>query len=259
MMTEQMVSVGGVKLYVQRITVTPQPTPTLVFLHDSHGGVRVWRDFPLALAQRCGLNALVYDRQGHGQSDAFTAPRQKNYLHLEAAQVLPQLLDALGISEVALFGHSDGATISLLAAALLPQRVRAVAVEGAHVFVEEMGKEGIRQTTARLAQTQLMEKLRHYHGEKADELYRRWEDTWLSPWFADWDIRPELGTVQCPVLVIQGTDDQYGTAEQVDGVTRFVSGPSETLWLEACGHSPHREAREKVLGHVSDFFRRTVY
>jgi len=93
-------------------------------------------------------------------------------------------------------------------------------------------------------------------GAKAESVFRAWAETWLRPEFAAWRMDGRLPAVRCPLLVIQGAEDEYGTQAQVEAIACGVSGPAETLWLEGCGHSPHREKAAEVLAAVSSFVAR---
>jgi pimeloyl-ACP methyl ester carboxylesterase len=225
---------------------------TLVFLHEGLGSVGQWRDFPSLLSERTGLPAVVYDRWGYGNSDAFTLPRPKSYLHDEALAGLPAILEEFGIGRVILVGHSDGGSIALIFASNRPERVRAVITEAAHVFVERVTLEGIRDAVKVYASTDLGKRLARYHGDKTDLVFHGWADTWLSAEFRDWNIEEVLPGVSCPVLVIQGIDDRYGTPAQVIAIERQVSGPARPL-LVRCGHIPHAEAQAEVLEGMARF------
>ena len=232
--------------------------PTLVLLHDSLGCITVWRDFPERLAAALGCDALVYDRRGYGRSSPFgPEPRTPGYLEAEA-DVLARVLDACGVREAVLFGHSDGGSIALVAAAREPARVRAVVTEGAHVFVEERTLAGIRDAREALRTTDLRDRLRRHHGDRTDGVTAAWIDVWLSPGFRDWNIERHLPDVRCPTLVLQGEDDEYGTPAQVHAIVRGVAGPVRAELLPGVGHTPHRAAPDEVLRLTTAFLRETV-
>lgn len=232
--------------------------PTLVFLHDSLGCISVWRDFPDVVSAALGCHALVYDRRGYGESSPFAPePRRPSYLADEAAMLI-RVLDATGVGDAVLFGHSDGGSIALLAAAHFPKRVTAVVTEGAHVFVEERTLEGIRAAKELLRTTDLRERLWRHHGEQTDAVTAAWIDVWLSPEFRDWNIERDLQAIHCPVLVLQGVDDEYGTAEQVRAIVDGVRGVSEAHLIAGARHTPHREAREETLRLTTAFLARVV-
>jgi pimeloyl-ACP methyl ester carboxylesterase len=244
----------GVKLHAIRVAPPrARAKPVVVLLHDSLGSVGLWRDFPERLAEATGLEVLAYDRRGHGASDPFgPRPRTSAYLHDEAA-TLSRVLDEAAVEEAVLFGHSDGGSIALLAAAHHPRRIRAVIAEAAHVFVEERTLEGIRAAQRTLAEGDLLARLVKHHGPKAAALAAAWIETWLSPWFRGWNVEEDLRRIRCPVLVVQGELDEYGTDAQVHAIARGVSGPARTLLLPGARHTPHREAVEVVLGAVAEF------
>ncbi len=228
--------------------------PTLVFLHEGLGSINQWSHFPAELCARTGLPGLVYERWGHGRSEPLTGPRPDDYLHREAQDSLPEVLAACGIVDPPiLFGHSDGASITLLFAAAYPERTRAVISEAAHVFVEEECLAGIRLARAAYDQGLLRDGLRRYHGANTEAMFRGWGDTWLRPERRDWNVADELRRITCPTLIIQGADDEYGTRAQVEAIAAGVFGPAEILWLPDCAHVPHHQARETVLDAAARF------
>jgi len=232
--------------------------PTVVFLHDSLGCITAWRDFPERLANALGCNALVYDRRGYGGSSPFgPEPRRPGYLEDEA-DMLMRVLEACGVSQAVLFGHSDGGSIALVAAARRPDVVAAVVTEGAHVFVEELTLAGIRDARSALRTTDLRERLHRHHGERTDAVISAWIDTWLSPEFRDWNIARYLPSIRCPVLVLQGADDEFGTPDQVRAIAEGVSGPARAHLIPDVGHTPHRAAPEEVLRLTTAFLSEMV-
>lgn len=250
------VELGGVHLAVARHRLGDVPTArTLVFLHDSLGCITTWRDFPLELGKAVGCDVLIYDRQGYGRSDPFgPEPRKADYMHHEA-DVLNALLETEGIAQAVLFGHSDGGTIALLAAAKHPQRICAVITEGAHVFVEDVTLAGIRAAERQYATTDLRERLMRHHGDRTDALFHAWTRTWQASFFRDWNITSEIAAVQCPTLVLQGVDDNYGTEAQVDAITSAIGGHARKYMVPGAGHTPHREAPAVTRELVVAFLR----
>lgn len=233
--------------------------PPLVFLHEGLGSVSLWRDFPDRVAAATGCPALIYSRRGFGGSEPLTPPyrRPRDYLHHEALAVLPRVLDHFGLHRPILFGHSDGASIALIHAGGAGRPVAAAIVEAPHVVVEPETLTGIRAAQAAWHTTDLPQKLaRHHHH--AEATFRGWADTWLHPDFHDLDLRALLPGIRCPVLVIQGEDDEYGTGAQVDAVVRRVSGPADSLIIPQCGHSPHRERPAVVLDATLTFLDRQL-
>jgi pimeloyl-ACP methyl ester carboxylesterase len=200
-----------------------------------------------------GCRALVYDRYGYGQSDILEeARRPVSFMHDEALSFLPQLRTTLRIDDTVLVGHSDGASIALIHAGA-GHAVRGVAVMAPHVFIEPVCLNAIREAIHAFETTDLPARLARYHRD-ARRTFFGWADVWSEENFKAWDIRRDyLPAIRCPVLALQGCDDQYGTMAQLDDIARCVSGACELLKLEDCGHSPFRDQPEKTLAAVTRF------
>jgi pimeloyl-ACP methyl ester carboxylesterase len=234
----------------------PDRTSTIVFLHDSLGCVALWRDFPQKMAEAANANAFIYDRLGYGNSAPFSSEvRQVNYMETEA-DLLMTMLDKYNITNPILFGHSDGGTIALLAAAKYPDKIKAVITEGAHVFVEEETLEGIIQAKEQYRTTNLKERLEKYHGTKTQALFDAWTETWLSPAYRNWNIEHFLPQITCPVLAIQGVEDEYGTMAQVEAIVNQVSGPADKCMVVNAGHSPHKQSELWVINQCCSFLEK---
>jgi pimeloyl-ACP methyl ester carboxylesterase len=225
----------------------------IVLLHEGLGSVAMWRDFPRALSARTGRSVVAYSRYGYGDSEVLREPREPEYMHHEAFVVLPALLDALGLAHPVLFGHSDGGSIAVLHASAHPDRARALVLEAPHVFVEELTVTSIAAAKEAYASTDLREKLARYHAD-VDATFRGWNDIWLDSRFRAWDITAALDRVRVPVLLLQGADDEYGSRAQLDAIAARVP-QVETVVLERCGHSPHRDRRDAVLDRCATFLR----
>jgi len=223
----------------------------LVMLHEGLGSLSLWRDFPVELARATRRRVLVYSRYGYGRSDPLTGPRQVDFMHVEALEVLPELLRKLGIERPVLFGHSDGGSIALIHAAKHP--VAAVIALAPHVFVEAYGLASIAETRRAYLEGDLRERLARRHAD-ADSAFWGWNDIWLAPDFVRWNVEALLPAIACPVLAIQGIDDRYGTMEQIDRIGRGVPD-FRRLKLADCGHSPHRDQPAAVLAAAADFLR----
>jgi pimeloyl-ACP methyl ester carboxylesterase len=226
--------------------------PTLVFLHEALGALALWRDFPQRLAAATGLGFAAYSRRGHGRSSALGASRDTAYLDREAIDVLPAVLERLGIARPILYGHSDGATIALIHAAGAGQPVEAVIAEAPHVFVEQMSLDGIRATMARAAAGDLLVRLGKYH-DRPEAIFEAWHSIWLSPEFRDWSIVHRLPAIVAPILAIQGRDDPYGSLAHIDAIVAGSGARVETLLLDGIGHAPYAEAPDMVIAAVRDF------
>ncbi len=229
---------------------------TIVFLHDSLGCTALWRDFPEYLANMLGCNYLVYDRRGYGLSDSMeTTIRQVNYMHTEA-DVLIEVLQACKIEQAILFGHSDGGTIALIAASVYPEYIKAIITEGAHVFVEEITLDGIANTQLQYETTNLKERLQKYHGNNTEQLFEAWVNIWLSDKFKSWDITSVLTNIECPTLIIQGTEDEFGTYAQVEAIAEGVKGATEICMVANAGHSPHKQNEIWLAGKCYSFLEK---
>jgi pimeloyl-ACP methyl ester carboxylesterase len=226
--------------------------PTLVFLHEGLGSVALWKRFPGDVVAATGCPALVYSRYGYGKSEKLSAPRTVDYMHREALDVLPEVLDQLGIHDTVLVGHSDGASIALIHAGAGRRPVRGLVAIAPHVFVEPVTVKSIAEAKTAFATTDLRERLGRFHDD-VESSFRGWNDIWLHPDFLRWNIEEYLAGIRCPMLLIQGEDDQYGTRAQVDTIARKVSGPVETLMLADCAHSPHQTNKDATLSALADF------
>jgi pimeloyl-ACP methyl ester carboxylesterase len=218
----------------------------------------MWRDFPDRVAAATGCGALVYSRLGYGASDPVRGPRPVRFMHDEALDVLPAVVERFKLEEVILFGHSDGASIAVVYAGARRGPVRGFVLEAPHVFVEPICIESIQRIAEAYETTGLRERLARYHGPNTDSMFRTWTDVWLRPEFRHWNIEECLPAIASPVLVVQGEDDEYGTVRQVDAVLTQVNGPAKSLVLARCGHSPHSDHPDEVLEAVSRFVRQTL-
>ncbi|OJU77911.1 MAG: alpha/beta hydrolase [Bacteroidetes bacterium 47-18] len=255
--TARTVMIHGRELYVEQAAGFPG-RPTLVFLHDSLGCTRLWRDFPekLALLTRC--NVLVYDRWGYGQSAPMSSYKRPVHYMEQEAGILKELLSDSGLQDVILFGHSDGGTIALLTAALYSDIVKGIICEAGHIFVEDITLEGIRKAVTAYHTTDLAARLNKYHGDKTDTVFKAWTETWLRSNYRSWNIEALLPSVTSPLLFIQGEQDEYGTAAQADRTVALVTGSSEKWMLPGVGHTPHKEAPGPVLEKSADFIRQLL-
>ena len=225
---------------------------TLVMLHEGLGSVAMWRDFPQKLADSLRLRVLAYSRLGYGQSAPLSAPRAVSYMHDEALIALPELLQRLHIERPLLFGHSDGGSIALIHASCHP--VRGVIALAPHVFVEDLSVKSIAAAKLTYESTNMRERLARYHAD-VDGAFWGWNNIWLHPDFRRWNIEALLPDIQCPVLVIQGQEDEYGTEEQLRAISRGARKVELSL-LANCGHSPHRDQPEQVLEAVRNWMAR---
>jgi pimeloyl-ACP methyl ester carboxylesterase len=247
------VTVDGKRLETVRWDGDPA-RPPIVMLHEGLGSVSLWRDFPLRVHERTCCTVVAYSRYGYGRSDVLREPREPDYMHQEAEVVLPALLGELRLERPVLFGHSDGASIALIFAGAQPHAARALVLEAPHVFVEELTVQSIAAAKTAYATTDLPAKLARHHADP-DASFRGWNDIWLDPRFRDWNIEAYAARVRCPVLLIQGDADEFGTTAQLDAIAARVPG-TETLLVPGAAHSPHRDAPQLVLDRTAAFVDR---
>ncbi|MGE4010929.1 MAG: alpha/beta fold hydrolase [Alphaproteobacteria bacterium] len=249
------VQAGGHKIEFERFGPQTGPErPVVVMLHEGLGSVAMWRDFPAAVAERTGLPVVAYSRWGYGKSDPIKQfPHGTDYMHREAQVDLRDLLRTLDIRRPILFGHSDGASIALIyAGSGIEPAPLGVAVMAPHVFVEKVTTLSIAKARVAYEETDLRQKLARYHAD-VDSAFFGWNVTWLLPQFAAWNIEALVPKIACPILVIQGADDEYGTPKQLESIKSHSGGRAELVLLPACGHSPHRDQREATLNAFGRF------
>jgi pimeloyl-ACP methyl ester carboxylesterase len=248
--------IGQASLEYRVIGPPPDTAPTIVFLHEGLGSVGMWGDFPDRVAEATGLGVFVYSRAGYGRSSASAMPRRVTFMHEEAREVLPRVLDAIGFRRGVLLGHSDGASIAAIYAGSFPDpRLRGIVLLAPHFFAESFGIDEIARARERYEEGDFRAKLARWHRDP-DNAFYSWSGPWLDPQFNAWDIRPELTAVGVPVLIIQGDQDQYGTLEQVETAKRLCPSPVEAVILPGIRHIPHRDAPAETLVAVADFIGR---
>ncbi|MBK6401747.1 MAG: alpha/beta hydrolase [Rhodocyclaceae bacterium] len=230
--------------------------PAMVFLHEGLGSLSMWRDFPQQLADACGCEAIVYSRHGYGRSDPLTKKRTPAFMHHEARVCLPQLLDQLGLDRPILFGHSDGASIALIHAGGTSRPLTATVVMAPHVLVEDISIRSIRKARDTYLSTDLKARLAKYHADP-DSAFWGWNDIWLDPAFRDWNIEDCLPGIVCPLLAIQGEDDEYGTMDQIERIARRCRDV-ELVKLADCRHSPYKDQPRQVIATVAEFVARIL-
>jgi pimeloyl-ACP methyl ester carboxylesterase len=234
-----------------------QGDPPIVLLHDGLGSIARWRTFPDELAAAVGRRVMAYSRAGHGASDPPAAPHTPWFMHEEAVETLPELLDKAGVHRAMLLGHSDGGSIALVFAATYPSRVEALILEAPHVLVEDISIDSIERMKTRYATTDLRERLAKYHAD-VDAAFHGWNDVWLNPEFRSWNLEEYLPRISCPVLLIQGEQDEYGTVKQIETIARGVRGSVDAVLLPDCGHSPHRDQPGWTLSAIRAFSARAT-
>ncbi|MHA1537660.1 MAG: alpha/beta fold hydrolase [Alphaproteobacteria bacterium] len=251
------IEVDGHHLEYEWLGKQAGPGPCVVMLHEGLGSVSRWGDFPAAVADATGLPVLVYSRLGYGKSDPlpdFSLP--VHYMHDDATKAVPGVLAALGIRQPILFGHSDGASVALIYAGseCAPAPLGVVAMSP-HVFVEPICTVSIAKVRVAYEEGDVRERLARHH-DNVDSAFYGWNLAWLLPGFKDWNIEDYLPRIRCPIFVIQGDNDEYGTMKQVETIERLAGAGAEHVLLEDCGHSPQRQQRAATLEAAAGFITR---
>ena len=243
--------IDGKRLETMWIEPQQDGLPTIVMLHEGLGSIALWKDFPAQLAARTGSGVLVYSRYGHGSSDKLVEKRPVRFMHREGEIVLPELLGKLGIAKSILIGHSDGGSIALIFAGNYPDAVSGLILEAPHVFVEDLSIASIAQAKVTYKTTDFPQRLGRYHAN-VDATFWGWNDIWLDPAFRSWNIEEYVPRITCPVLCIQGEEDEYGTIAQVEAI-KDGAPQTQIAMLSNCKHSPHRDQAEKTLELMAEF------
>lgn len=246
-------TIGASDLEYRMIGPAQDAAPTIVMLHEGLGSAGLWGDFPEKLQAATGAGVFVYSRAGYGASTPVKLPRPLDYMHIEALDVLPKLLDATGFRRGILVGHSDGASIAAIyAGAHQDHRVQGVAMIAPHFIVEDISVTSIAEIKQAYETAELKSKLARWHSD-VDNAFYGWNSAWLDPKFRNWDISEYLAYIRVPVAILQGADDQYGTIRQIEIAQEECYCPVDVTVIPAAGHSPHREAAGATLETISEF------
>jgi pimeloyl-ACP methyl ester carboxylesterase len=244
---------GDMRLEYRMVGPRPNAAPTLVLLHEGLGAVASWSDFADRLSAATGTGVFAYSRAGYGRSSPAKLPRPISFMHDEACQVLPRVLDAAGFRRGLLLGHSDGASIAAIyAGSMQDHHVRGLALIAPHFITEDMGIAEITRAKAAFEGGPLRAKLARLHANP-DNAFYSWCRPWLDPEFRNWDIRDALAHIRVPILIVQGENDQYGTVRQIEVAQQECYCPLEVALLPNTRHAPHREATEATLRAIADF------
>jgi pimeloyl-ACP methyl ester carboxylesterase len=235
----------------------PEAAPSIVMLHEGLGSVSLWRDAPSRISAATGCGVFAYSRLGYGQSDPVPLPRPLTFMHDEAREVLPRVLDEAGVRRCILLGHSDGASIAAIYAGSHQDfRVRGLILLAPHFFVEASGLAEIAEAERRYEAGDLRDRMARHHRD-AEVAFRGWNRAWRDPAFPGvFDLQPEIAHIRVPILIIQGEADRYGTVEHARLAEREAYCPVETLLLPGIGHAPQFEAPDTTLEAVRDFAAR---
>jgi pimeloyl-ACP methyl ester carboxylesterase len=252
-------TIGASDLEYRFIGPSPEEAPTIVMLHEGLGSAALWGDFPDKLQAATGAGVLVYSRAGYGASSPVKLPRPLDYMHTEALQVLPKLLEAIGFQRGLLVGHSDGASIAAIyAGGNQDHRIRGLALIAPHFVVEDISVSSIAEIKQAFETTDLRSKLQRWHSD-VDNAFYGWNGAWLDAKFRDWDISEYLAYIRVPVAILQGATDQYGTIRQIEIAREECYCPVDVTMIPGAGHSPHREAPGATLDAIAEFAGRILH
>ena len=246
-------NIDGARLEAICFGPPPGEANTIVLLHEGLGCLALWRDFPQRLAERTGFGVFVYSRAGYGNSDAAPLPRPLDYMSSEALDVLPRVLDIVGVERCILLGHSHSATIAAIYGGSAEDfRVRGLILMAPHFFTEEQGLTAIADAKSAYENGGLRDKLAKYH-DNPDVAFCGWNNAWLDPDFRSWNVAEVIDYLRIPVLAIQGANDDYGTLAQIEEIKNRIYSPLDVEVLQDCGHAPHLEQPERTLAVVQEF------
>lgn len=246
-------TIGASDLEYRMLGPSPADAPTIVMLHEGLGSANLWGDFPERLQAATGAGIFLYSRAGYGASTPVQLPRPVDYMHSEALDVLPKLLDAIGFRRGLLLGHSDGASIAAIyAGSHQDHRVEGVVMIAPHFIVEDISVASIAKIKRAYETTELKAKLARWHRD-VDNAFYGWNGAWLNPEFRDWDISEYLAYVRVPIAILQGVDDEYGTLRQVEIAREECYCPVDVTVIPGAGHAPHREAPGATLDAIQEF------
>jgi pimeloyl-ACP methyl ester carboxylesterase len=251
-------AIGAQRLEYRMIGPPPEAAPTIVMLHEGLGCVGLWGDFPDKLQAATGCGVFVYSRAGYGQSSPVPLPRPLTYMHDEARDVLPALLDEIGFQRGLLLGHSDGASIAAIyAGSHQDHRIGGLVLIAPHFFTEDAGIASIEEARKAYDTGDLRPRLSRWHKD-VDSAFKGWNGAWLDPDFRQWDITEQLAYIRVPTLIVQGEDDQYGTVKQIEVAEQECYCPVEVALLPGAKHAPQREAPEATMRVIAEFVKRVL-
>ena len=246
-------TIGTSELEYRMVGPAPDAAPTIVMLHEGLGSAGLWGDFPEKLQAATGAGVFAYSRSGYGASTPAKLPRPIDYMHTEALEVLPRLLDRIGFRRGLLVGHSDGASIAAIyAGSHQDHRVEGVVMIAPHFIVEDISVISIADIKTAYETLGLKAKLARWHRD-VDNAFYGWNSAWLDPQFRDWDISEYLAYIRVPIAILQGVDDAYGTMRQIEIAREECYCPVDVTVIPGAGHQPHREALGVTLDAIQEF------
>ena len=228
----------------------PSASDTFLLLHEALGSVGYWKDFPEKLALATGANVLLYSRAGQGESEGPIAPRNRESYLREAREVIPSLLAHFHVDYPVLYGHSEGAGLGMLYAAI-SQRVKMLVLESPFVIAREASRTHIRSMASTYHGSRLQQRLALYHRDP-DEVFFSWVEGVGE--FSDGEspFGEFISRISCPVLVLQGANDEFGTTRHLNAIVSALPNVQHETFADT-GHLPHRQCTKSVLERVSRF------
>jgi len=232
--------------------------PAVVILHGGWGYEAYPFDAAIAaLAPRQRM--LAPDRVGYGRSGRIAAlPRG---FHQAMAEETLAVMDALGVRDAVLWGHSDGAVVAARIALTAPERVRALVLEALHFFAWKPAS--IPFFEAAVADPEsfgpaVVEACRRDHGEAWRDVLAAGGRAWLAIIEEGRRGRRDLydgrlGEVRAPVLLLHGRRDPRTEPGEIEAAAAAL--PRARLELLDAGHAPHvgRSGAERCLALASAF------
>jgi pimeloyl-ACP methyl ester carboxylesterase len=252
------IELDGERLEYRLVGRPPVKAPTLILLHEGLGCVGLWGDFPEKLAAATKMSVFAYSRAGYGASSPVSLPRPLTYMHQEAQKTLPKVLKAIGFRRGILVGHSDGASIAVIyAGSVQDHRIRGLALIAPHFFTEDVGLAEIAKAKKAYRSGDLKKKLARWH-KHVNVAFKGWNNAWLNPEFRQWNIVGFLEYIRTPMLILQGTDDQYGTSRQITVARDKCHYPVDVVMLDGVKHAPHRDAPDLTVRSIAEFAKRLL-
>jgi len=249
---------GDQRLEYRMVGPRPHQAPTLILLHQGLGSAGQWGDFADELSAATGAGVFAYSRAGYGHSSATKLPRALDFMHVEARDTLPRVLDAIGFERGLLVGHSDGASIAAIhAGSTQDHRVGGLVLMAPHFIVEDVTMKAIVNIRAAFDTTDLRKQFERRHADAVATVHG-WSDVWLNNDVSAWDLREDLAFIRMPILIIQGDRDDFGTVRQIEIAKEECYCPVEALLLPGIQHVPHREAPEPTLRAIAEFAARLL-
>ncbi|WP_230530936.1 3-oxoadipate enol-lactonase [Microvirga roseola] len=221
--------------------------PTLVFINSLGSDFRIWQEVAPAFADH--YRVVLYDKRGHGLSDAPPAPYTMDY-HVND---LVALLDHLKVAKAALVGLSVGGMIAQRMAVHFPDRVAALTLccTAAKIGTADLWAEriaavetgGIEPLVDNVLQRWFTPAFRETRPDETtgwrNMLVRMPAHGYAGTCAAirDTDLTADAGRIAVPTLCVAGDPDGSTPAEIVQGTANLIPNARFAL-IESCGHIP---------------------